>query len=207
MRPRLRVVSAALVLAAGIALAQLVARGEAVPTRRPLDELAREVGAYRGADEELEPGVLAALGVTDVVMRRYAAAGRAPIVLYAGFYATQRTGAIIHSPRQCLPGNGWSILSAERVALEPGVLVNRVLVAKGEDRQVVVYWYQERGRVVASEYWGKAYLVWDSMTRRRSDGALVRVSAPVLGDEAAVDREVMDFSRAVLPLLTEFLPA
>ena len=103
-------------------------------------------------------------------------------------------------------------MSADRVTLDVatptgrGVSVNRVLVSKGENRQLVLYWYQERGRVVADEYWGKAYLVWDSMTRGRSDGALVRLSAPIVASEDATSRQLVDFSTGVLPLLTEFLP-
>ncbi len=212
MRARLRLAGAVLVLAAGGVLLQLVSSGEAVPLRRPFDEFPRELGVYRGIDEGLEPDVLRILGVTDFMMRRYAAPARPPVWLYAGYYASQRTGVIIHSPKQCLPGNGWSILRSDRVRLdaaagEGGVGVNRVLVSKGEDRQLVLYWYQERGRVVASEYWGKAYLVWDSMTRRRTDGALVRISLPVLASEDAADRQLAEFSRDVVPLLTEFLPS
>ena len=79
-------------------------------------------------------------------------------------------------------------------------------MSKGEDRQLVLYWYQERGRVVADEYWGKAYLVWDSVTRGRSDGALVRLSAPVVVSEEATYRSLVEFSTTVFPLLTEFLP-
>jgi EpsI family protein len=86
------------------------------------------------------------------------------------------------------------------------ITVNRVIVAKGQDRQIVLYWYQERGRIVASEYWGRAYMVWDSITRTRTDGALVRVSASVVGSEEDTDRQVAEFSRGIFPLLTEFLP-
>jgi len=213
MRAWMRVTVAALVLVAGSAALQFVSRGEAVPLRRGFDEFPRQLGAYRGVDEGLEPEVLKVLGVTDFVMRQYTAAGRPPVWLYAGYYASQRTGVIIHSPRQCLPGSGWNIVKSDRVVLDVptpsgrGIRVNRVLVSRGEDKQVVLYWYQERGRVVADEYWGKAYLVWDSMTRSRTDGALVRLSAPVLASEEATSRQVIDFSTDVFPLLTEFLPA
>jgi EpsI family protein len=212
MRAGMRIAVAALVLVAGSALLQLVSRGEAVPLRRSFEELPRALGAYRGADEGLEPDVLEMLGVTDFVMRRYTADGRPPVWLYAGYYASQRTGVIIHSPRQCLPGNGWTIVKSERVAVDVptpagrGIDVNRVLVSRGEDRQMVLYWYQERGRIVANEYWGKAYLVWDSMTRSRTDGALVRLSAPVVASEDVTYRQLVAFTTDVFPLLTEFLP-
>lgn len=213
MRAGLRVLVAAMVLTSGGLLLQLVSRTEAVPLRRAFDELPLRLGAYRGVDEELEPEVLKTLGATDVLLRRYTAAGRPPVWLYAGFYASQRTGAVIHSPKQCLPGNGWNIVRSEHVLLDlpaaaPGrIAVNRVLVSRGEDRQVVLYWYQERGRVIADEYWGKAYLVWDSMTRGRTDGALVRLSMPIVTSEAATSAALVDFARDVMPLLTEFLPS
>lgn len=212
MRAWMRVALAALVLVAGGAALQLVSRSEAVPLRRVFDDFPRQLGVYRGVDEGIEPEVLKVLGVTDFVMRQYTSAGRPPVWLYAGYYASQRTGVIIHSPRQCLPGNGWNIVSSDRVVLDVptpsgrGISVNRVLVSKGESKQVVLYWYQERGRVVANEYWGKAYLVWDSMTRSRTDGALVRLSAPVVGSEEAASRQVIELSTDVFPLLTEFLP-
>ena len=213
MRAWLRVLLAALVLTSGGVLLQLVSRTEAVPLRRAFDELPLRLGAYRGVDEELEPEVVKTLGATDIVLRRYTADGRSPVWLYAGFYASQRTGAVIHSPKQCLPGNGWNIVRSERVLLDlssaaPGrIAVNRVLVSRGEDRQLVLYWYQERGRVIADEYWGKAYLAWDSMTRGRSDGALVRLSTPIVATEAATYGALVDFARDVMPLLTESLPS
>ena len=212
MTPWLRVATAAGVLAGGILFLQLLSRGEAVPLRRSFEEFPFQVSAHRGEERGLEPEIIKALGVTDFMMRYYTAPGRLPIWLYVGYYESQRTGAIIHSPQQCLPGSGWSIVRLERANIDvPGtearrITINRVLVAKGEDQQVVLYWYQERGRVIASEYWGKAYMVWDSITRTRTDGALVRVSAPVAGSEEETYRQVAEFSQRIFPLLTEFLP-
>ena len=208
----LRVAIAAGVLGGGILFLQLLSRGEAVPLRRSFEEFPLQLGPRRGVEQGLEPEIIKALGVTDFMMRLYTAPRRPPIWLYVGYYESQRTGVIIHSPKQCLPGSGWSIVKSERVAIDapgsttPGITVNRVIVAKGQDRQLVLYWYQERGRVVASEYWGRAYMVWDSMNRARSDGALVRVSAPVVGSEEDAYRQVAEFSQRIFSLLTEFLP-
>lgn len=212
MQAWLRVTIAAGILSGGIFFLQLLSHGEAVPLRRSFEEFPIQLGPHRGVEEGLEPAIIKALGVTDYMMRLYAAPGHLPIWLYVGYYASQRTGVIIHSPKQCLPGNGWSIVKSERVTIDvPGsaqraITINRVIVAKGQDRQVVLYWYQERGRVVASEYWGKAYMVWDSVTRTRTDGALVRVSAPIVGSEQDADRQVTEFSQRIFPLLTEYLP-
>ena len=207
----LRLATASCVLGAGILFAHALPRGEAVRLPRALDELPLLIGPHRAVEEGLEPEVITKLGVTEFVMRRYSAPDRLPIWLYVGYYESQRTGVIIHSPQQCLPGNGWSIVSIERVPLPvgagtPPIVVNRVLVAKGTDKQVVLYWYQERGRVVASEYWGRAYMVWDSITRARTDGALVRVSAPVVQSEEDTYRQLADFSQQVFRLLMDFIP-
>lgn len=213
MRAWMRVAVAALVLTSGGAMLQVVSRTEAVPLRRPFDELPLRLAAYHGTDESLEPEVVKVLAATDIVLRRYTADDRPPVWLYAGYYASQRTGVVIHSPKQCLPGNGWSIVKSERVVIDVptpagrGIDVNRVLVSQGENQQLVLYWYQERGRVVADEYRGKAYLVWDSMTRGRTDGALVRLSTPLVGSEEVTYRRLVDFTTHVFPVLTEFLPS
>jgi len=209
----LRLATASCVLGAGILFAHALPRGEAVRLPRALDELPLLIGPHRAVEEGLEPEVITKLGVTEFVMRRYSAPDRLPIWLYVGYYESQRTGAIIHSPRQCLPGSGWNIVKLERVSLDSlrpasaAATINRVLVAKGADRQVVLYWYQERGRIIASEYSAKAYMIRDSLLRNRTDGALVRLSAPVLVSEEETYRQLVDFSRRIFPSLAELLPS
>jgi exosortase D (VPLPA-CTERM-specific) len=207
-----RVAIAAGVLAAGIVSLQLVSRGEAVPLRRSLKDFPIAVEPWQGMDQLPDSETLRVLRVTDFMRRQYTAPGLVPIGVYVGYYESQRTGVTIHSPQQCLPGSGWGIIRMERIPLprpqsqgDP-IVINRVLVAKGIDRQVVVYWYQERGRVVASEYWAKAYLVWDSITRSRTDGALVRISVPVTKSEENAYRHAVQFAQRIFPMLSEYLP-
>jgi EpsI family protein len=133
------------------------------------------------------------LGADQYINRQYAATDRFETGLYVGYYRIQRQGAAIHSPLNCLPGAGWQPVSTARVPLGGGfdALVNRVVVQQGDTRQVVFYWYQSHGRLVASEYWSKIHLVVDSVTTRRSDTALVRVMAPLPrggADQAVFDR-------------------
>jgi EpsI family protein len=207
-----RVAIAAGVLTVGILCLGLVSHGEIVPLRRSLDEFSLRVGVREGVKEGIEPAIIEALGVTDFMMRRYSVPDRPPIWLYVGYYASQRTGVIIHSPKQCLPGSGWSILKIEQAQLtvrgrDPDrITVNRVIVGKGRERQLVLYWYQERGRIVASEYRAKAYMLWDSVTRARTDGALVRVSTPAPGSEEEAFRQAAEFAQSLLPMLNDFLP-
>jgi len=119
----------------------------------------------------------------------------------------------------CMPGSGWEPAGRARVSVDipaaPGspprtVEVNRVVVQKGLDRMLVIYWYQAHGRVVASEYWGKIYTVVDAIRLNRSDGAMVRLIVPVNGQRADGEREAervaLDFARALFPAIGRYLP-
>ncbi len=206
-----RVTSAAAILVVGVVSLPILSHGESVPLRRSLDRFPADVGPWQGASDSLPPSILDVLRVSDYLMRRYTAPGKPPIWLYVGYYETQRQGQIIHSPQQCLPGSGWNFLSREYLTLGlPGradpATINNVLVGKGEERQIVLYWYQERGRIVASEYKAKLYMITDAVTRNRTDGALVRLSAPVRGSEEQTLQQLLEFVRVMFPRLTEFLP-
>ncbi len=207
-----RVGSAAVVLVAGILSLMTLSHGEAVPVRQRLEDFPVQLGQWRGIGEALPPSILDVLKVTDYIMRLYSRPQSPPVWLYVGYYGSQRQGQTIHSPQQCLPGSGWSILSREYLTVTlPGrldpVTINRVLIGKGQDRQIVFYWYQERGRVIASEFAAKAYLVVDAVTRNRTDGALVRISATVRGSEEEAVEQLLDFVRLIFPHLMEFLPS
>jgi EpsI family protein len=151
------------------------------------------------------------LGVDDYVLRAYSS-GDQIVGLYVGYYRSQRQGDTIHSPMNCLPGAGWVPVQAGRMRIPTTgggeVEVNRYLIQKGEERQVALYWYEGRGRTVASEYWSKAYLVWDAASRNRTDGALVRVLSPVArGEDAdAAARRAEAFTARLLPLLPAYVP-
>jgi EpsI family protein len=212
----------------GAAWALLASRARAEPTlaRRPFAELPHRLDGWAGEDVAMDDRVLSALGLSDHLMRVYeppASAdsstadleGRfrqaaAPVWLYVGYYGSQRTGATYHSPRNCLPGEGWQLVSSEPVTgVIPGAptaAVNRVVVEKGFERELILYWYQDRGRTVAGEYAARGYLAWDAMTRNRTDGALVRVSTPVVDGEEEAYRHAVAFVRASWPPITRHLP-
>lgn len=201
-------------LVAGVLLVQYTATGEVQVDRAPLASLPRQIDGLEGSDVAIAPQVLEKLALTDYVERAYQADGRRAVQLYIGFYVSQRTGATYHSPRNCLPGSGWQILDTGTTRV-PGpagqpVTVNEMVIGKGTDRMVAIYWYQDRGRVVANEYLAKVYLVWDAGTRHRSDGSLVRVLVPATteGDDLAVAREeARAFTGALMPLLPAYLPS
>ncbi|WP_447977155.1 exosortase C-terminal domain/associated protein EpsI [Candidatus Nitrospira bockiana] len=184
-------------------------REEAVPVRQPFDHFPAVIGAWTGEDMGLPQEVRDVLQADDFMMRVYRNPAGEEVSLFVGYYRSQRTGATYHSPLNCLPGGGWAILSREEWPVTVGsrpLRVNRVVIQKGLDRQVVLYWYQDRGRVVTSEYRAKAYLVWDAMRRNRTDGALVRVSLPLIGSAEAADRTAVQFLQQVVPLFPAFLP-
>jgi len=134
-----------------------------------------------------------------------------PVWLYVGFYQSQRTGATYHSPKNCLPGAGWQFMKSDFITLtmpdQTRIIVNNVLIQKGLDKQVILYWYHDRGRVIASEYWAKIYLVWDAMTKNRTDGSLVRLSIPVRDGtvQEAFDQGA-EFLHVLWPTLLEYMP-
>ncbi|MEJ5366992.1 MAG: exosortase C-terminal domain/associated protein EpsI [Bryobacteraceae bacterium] len=178
---------------------------------RPLREFpAQFAGWIMAADNEIDPDVQRVLRADDVLNRAYIrAGGSVPVSLFVAFFRSQKSGVAPHSPKNCLPGSGYAPLDSGtlRVEASPGrqVEVNRYIVARGDSRSLVLYWYQTPARIVASEYAAKFWLVADSIRYRRSDTSLVRIVVP-LRDGVDAEREASDFARAVLPVLTGFLP-
>jgi EpsI family protein len=177
--------------------------------RQPLTALPYEMDGWDGRDARPFPDdVVALLGVDDYVHRTYLNDAGVPVSLYAGYYNSQRQGDTIHSPQNCLPGAGWRPISSAIVSLPTArgpVSVNQYVIQKGLDKQVVLYWYQGRGRVVANEYRNKLLMMWDAATERRTNGGLVRVMTPVRpgGDAAA---EAAAFATTLLPRLERLMP-
>ena len=127
--------------------------------------------------------------------------------MYVAYYGTQRQGDAIHSPLHCLPGNGWTPITHTRRRLDVGAVrisINHYIVEKAGAKNLVMYWFQGRGRVVASEYANKAYLLADAFRLRRTDEALVRIVTPMSGD--ATDEVANHFARVLYPVLTRWLP-
>ena len=216
MLKRVVVIVVALVIAA--AVAARADRYETIVPRKSLAELPMQIGEWRGVPQPaLTKAVLDVLRADDYLMRSYFAPDRAVAGLYIGFWNSQRQGETIHSPLNCLPGGGWEPVSRSilrfadpRNPAGAELAVNRYVIQKGLDRQVVLYWYQSHGRIVASEYWSKFYLVADAVRMNRTDGAIVRVITPIAGDtaeaEQLAERAALRFVRAMFPQLDDFLP-
>ncbi len=202
----------ALIVAAGM-YGTRVAGSERPVSRESLTSLPRTLGAWRTTgDTPIDDDVMTVLGVDDYVNRVYSRPDAAPVSLYIGYYGSQRQGDTIHSPQNCLPGAGWQAADAGRTTIDAGgssVSVNRYVIEKGIDRQVVLYWYQGRGRVVANEYANKFWLMLDAARLHRTNGALVRVIAPVAAATQGMpgaDAAAAQFSRELYPHLSSYLP-
>ena len=194
-------------------MTQLRSSGEAVPIRKDLDTFPALVGPWKGQETTaLDGDVLKLLKVSDYLMRRYADADGRNLWLYIAYWDTQRKGAQIHSPKNCLPGAGWEPLQASEVTV--GVrsdgrrmTVNRYLVQKDFDQQLVFYWYQAQGHAIAGEVAARVDLIKRAAFRSRTDGALIRVSSPVYGTIAETSDRLLEYIRAMYPALADYLPS
>lgn len=210
----LRFVIAAALMAATALVLQAHARGEFFPQRAPLGSLPQHVGGWVGQDFSIDQQTLDILGPGEFLLRDYenASEPQPPIGLFLAYFPTQKAGDTIHSPNHCLPGAGWvpTLRQVVQIARADGSSfpANRYVVSKAGDRELVLYWYQAHGRVVASEYWAKYYLVADSIRMNRSDGALVRLISPMyLGESPdAAQARVMKLGSQLLPILDGYIP-
>lgn len=189
-------------------------RAELIPQRSAFVTFPMQLGEWHGRREPIDPLYLDILKLDDYVNANYAQAGKPAVNFYTAYYNSQRTGVSAHSPASCLPGGGWLIKSFEQSHL-PGMRpdgaplkVNRVLIQQGSTRQLVYYWFQQRGRDMTNEYLVKWYLFWDSLTRQRSDGALVRIITPIPQGEpiTAAEARLTEFTRQAVSKLSGFVP-
>lgn len=186
-------------------------RGDAPVARQSLSQLPLQISDWRArGDDPVSDEVLQVLGVDEYVNRTYVNTAGQPLNLYIGYYASQRQGDTIHSPQNCLPGSGWQPIEASRISLDAGgrsVPVNRYVIAKSLKRQVVYYWYQGRGRIVANDYANKFWLMVDAARLHRTNGSLVRVVVPDVPQmPGAAERAANEFSRTIAPTLFAYLP-
>jgi len=201
-----------LLLIGGIVVNAWHSLGEATIKRQNLESFPRQIGAWQqtGGDQRFDNATLNVLRASDYLLRNYRTLDGQVANFYVGYYASQRDGATFHSPLNCLPGTGWVLTNPRRVTITPSgknsFVANRYLIQNGDRQELLVYWYQGRGRAVASEYWGKVYTVLDSVRLRRSDGAMVRVTVPVRKSEAEALRSAVDLSAAAAMVLPEFVP-
>lgn len=183
----------------------LLSRDPEIPPRTSFREFPHRVQGYRSRDVPVDNLALAQLKLTDYLSRDYVQGDRS-INLYIGFHGSQRRGDINHSPAHCLPANGWYIAKHERVPMpgtENGPLVNRMEIAYGEQRDIVYYWYQGRGRILAGEVTAAGLRAVDMALHNRGDEAIVRF---ITRDGAGAEGDLREFIEQINPLLDPYLP-
>jgi EpsI family protein len=209
--PWIRFLAAVALLSAAGLFLHARSRPEDVPSHRPVEDFPVQIGDWTGIDVPIPSDVREILGNGDFLERFYQSPTRGTVDLFLAYFPSQRTGDTIHSPQNCLPGTGWTPVSADHVTVHgprgEAIRANRYLIARGDERQLVVYWFQAHGHTEASEYEAKIRLVTDAIRMNRTDGALVRMTTPVTTDTAqAAQQRLLDFARQIIPLLDAYIP-
>jgi exosortase D (VPLPA-CTERM-specific) len=207
------IAAAALALVGAVVEVAMPAPHSTYPARTSFDEFPVQIGDWVGRRDILQAVYLDALRLDDYVLADYRGPAGQMVNFYAAYYQQQDSTRAIHSPHDCIPGGGWEITRFEQRTFpadggEGAFKFNRAVVQLGSHRQIVYYWFQERGRHLTSEYAARWYLFWDALTRHRTDGALVRFVAAVPPDanEADVDARIMKLAGAVAPTLSRYVP-
>ena len=186
--------------------------GEAHVDRKELNAFPQTIGGWQkiGNDQILDDETMKVLKASDYLLRDFRKPDGRVANFYVGYYETQRSGATYHSPLNCLPGTGWMLSEPGKATISTpdgsSFVANKYVIQNGDYKSLMVYWYQGRGRNVASEYWGKVYTVFDSVRLRRSNGALVRVTVPIGESEAEAEKSAIEFASAASAVLPEFVP-
>jgi EpsI family protein len=207
-----RILTIALVIQAALFYAS--SRAESVPSMRPLHDFPRQLSGWMMVQEGyVDDETQAILKADDTLTRTYGSP-KFPVTpsLFVAFFKTQRTGKAPHSPKNCLPGSGWEreredYLDVAIPGMAEPIQVNRYIVSKGEQKSLVLYWYQTQNRVVANEYKAKLLTVGDAIRYNRTDTALVRVVVAVMGNEAAAQQEAVEFVQSFFVPLRKYLPS
>ncbi len=198
----------------------LQSRGDVdlVVPSEPLSLMPRNFGPWVAQDIPLSDDTLEVLGKGDFLNRIYTfeSSDRGtpvpPISLFIGYFPTQRTGQTMHSPQNCLPGAGWTFDSQKYVDIQDingkTYNVGEYVIANGDTKQFVVYWYQAHGRSVPNEFVAKGHMVLDAIRTNRTDGALVRVITTVMPSESmqTARERVLRFTQQMAPNLPRFVP-
>jgi len=213
MRGHWRFAFAVTLLATTAVVLQARNGSEVIPASAPLASFPRTLDGWNSVDRELTQDVRDVLGPGDFLLRDYRDPGNTQNVsVFVAYFPSQRAGDTIHSPKNCLPGAGWTPMQTDRVTLHvPGhapFAANRYLIAKGNERQLVLYWYWAHDRAVASEYAAKFYLVTDSIRMRRTAGSLIRLSTPLAPHQSveSAEQTLFSFAEKMVPLMNSYVP-
>lgn len=190
-----------------------LSRGEPDIVAPPLAAFPSQAGDWRMVREiPMDEDVKATLRADDYLTRDYVQPGGRVVNLFVAFFKSQRAGQTPHSPKNCLPGAGWvwsvsDVIPVSIAGRATPIEINRYIVSKSDDKAVVLYWYQSRDRVVASEFRAAAFTSWDALRYNRTDTALVRVVVPIAGNrDQASTRAGVEFIQTIFSTLRDFFP-
>ena len=206
--------SVALLIPMAFASTLIVEREDVSPPRAMFVDFPMQLDGWLGTALTLEKQYIDTLRFDDYVLADYRFGGGQPVNLYTAYYRSQRKGQSAHSPQSCLPGGGWEISSFTRLDLpaSSGMVrplhVNRALIQKDSQKQIVLYWFKQRDRNLSNEYLVKVFLFWDGLSRGRTDGALVRIASLVGPGETEdiVDQRLLRFVSTIEPALHRYVP-
>lgn len=198
--------------AAGALTYYISSRGQIIPDRPRFVAFPEQIGPWRGRTSLLDPDIERLLHPDDYILSDYKRSDGRAVNLYVVYYASQRDSTQPHNPSDCIPGSGWQITNFERTSYNDKFAkfsLNRAIIEKNTVKQLVYYWFDERGRRLANEYWVKWYLHTDAMVMNRTDGAMVRLITRINRDEteSAADARLKAFIRDAVPILSDYLPA
>lgn len=212
MNRRLAVVTVVLVTTLGFR-AYLSAAPSTPPLRRSLEQFPKQLHEWTMTGESrISDDVAGVLKADEYINRRYRSPELSGVDVFIAYYQTQRAGESMHSPKNCLPGSGWAPVLNDYVMVPRAsgapVQINRYVIEKDNSQSVVLYWYQAGGRVIANEYWGKLYLVYDALRTQRRDGSIVRIVVPMRGkdDLARATNVGLGFVGELMDETPKFLP-
>ncbi len=189
-------------------------REETIPQRVSFIDFPRKISDWVGTPMPLEREYIETLHFNDYLLMDYRNPISSSLTFYVAWYDSQKKGRSVHSPKTCLPGGGWRLSEFDQKELPDLILnnqplqVNRAIIQKDDQKQIVYYWFQQRGRIITNEYAAKFYLLWDGITQNRSDGALVRIVAPVPASRSvdSVEKDMHAFLSDVIAKLPKYVP-
>ena len=185
-----------------------------VAIKKSLSTFPDQLGTYFLSDTyRSSAAVVELLGVDDYIQYNYHQRTGHNINLYVGYYGAVGVDGAYHSPKNCMPGSGWGIDTIEEISIpfksatDKKVNVTQMIIRHGAQQQLVLYWFQNRGRIIASEYWEKVYLIFDALTKQRRDGTFVRIITSTSKESFDKDQlETVAFAEIVMAELEGYLP-
>jgi EpsI family protein len=205
---------AALIIALTIVAGNYLSHVENIKPNKAFSTFPKNIAKWSGKENRFDEKIYEILGVDDSFLANYTYPDGRWVELYIGFYQSQRKGDLIHSPKNCVPGGGWKIIETRLEDLNAPGFENgeakaiKLVLQKGDNKQIMLYWFHSRGRIIHSQYMQKIYLVIDSITRHRTDGSFVRLIALVTsaGEDAAT-AFLKEFAEKLMPILQEYIPS